>query len=49
MINNLHNQPKVGLKQYSGYVKIGETRLSRSIFYYFVEADVDPASKLVVL
>lgn len=48
-ISSLPNQPKVGFKQYSGYVKVGETSLSRSFFYYFVEAEVDPASKPVVL
>lgn len=46
-ITSLPDQPIVGFQQFSGYVTIGTHH--RSFFYYFVEAEVDPASKPVVL
>jgi hypothetical protein len=43
------NQPKVGFKQYAGYVFLDDETHDRALFYYFVEAENDPASKSVVL
>ncbi|GAU48323.1 hypothetical protein TSUD_405350 [Trifolium subterraneum] len=43
------NQPKVGFKQYVGYVFLDDETHDRVLFYYFVEAENDPASKPVVL
>jgi serine carboxypeptidase-like clade 2 len=38
----------VSFGQYSGYVGVDDGG-KRALFYYFVEADVDPASKPLVL
>ncbi|KEH16886.1 serine carboxypeptidase-like protein, partial [Medicago truncatula] len=46
-IKSLPQQPKVGFQQFSGHVTLDTHH--RSLFYYFVEAEVDPASKPVVL
>ncbi|CAA0811310.1 Serine carboxypeptidase-like 45 [Striga hermonthica] len=47
-ITQLPGQPNVDFHQFSGYVAVGE-KSERSLFYYFVEAETDPASKPVVL
>ncbi|XP_039038076.1 serine carboxypeptidase-like 45 [Hibiscus syriacus] len=47
-ISGLPGQPKVGFQQYSGYVTVDEKK-QRALFYYFAEAEVDPASKPLVL
>ncbi|CAI8586008.1 unnamed protein product [Vicia faba] len=47
-ISSLPQQPKVEFQQYAGYVTVDEVQ-KRSLFYYFVEAEVEPASKPVVL
>lgn len=49
-ITRLPGQPKVGFQQYSGYVIIDKTnKKEKAFFYYFVEAENDPASKPLVL
>ncbi|KAJ6967876.1 hypothetical protein NC653_035951 [Populus alba x Populus x berolinensis] len=48
---SLPGQPRVSFQQYAGYVTVDENQ-DRALFYYFVEAESDPASKplgLVVL
>lgn len=45
-ITRLPGQPQVGFQQYSGYVTVDE---HRALFYYFVEAEVNPDSKPLVL
>ncbi|XP_058764819.1 serine carboxypeptidase-like 45 isoform X2 [Vicia villosa] len=47
-ITALPTQPKVGFKQYAGYVNI-DVNNGTKLFYYFVEAENHPASKPVVL
>ncbi|KAH1098511.1 hypothetical protein J1N35_015432 [Gossypium stocksii] len=47
-ISRLPGQPKVGFQQYAGYVTV-DKRKQRALFYYFAEAEVDPASKPLVL
>ncbi|KAK9278933.1 hypothetical protein L1049_028514 [Liquidambar formosana] len=47
-ISELPGQPRVGFRQFSGYVTVN-VKKKRSLFYYFVEAEVDPASKPLVL
>ncbi|PIA27343.1 hypothetical protein AQUCO_08000015v1 [Aquilegia coerulea] len=47
-INGLPGQPHVTFQQYSGYVILDETN-QRALFYYFVEAEIDPVSKPLVL
>jgi len=44
----LPDQPEVDFQQYSGYITVDEVN-QRSLFYYFVESEVDAASKPVVL
>ncbi|ONI29842.1 hypothetical protein PRUPE_1G217200 [Prunus persica] len=44
----LPGQPQVGFQQYSGYVTVDEKK-QRALFYYFAEAEIDPASKPLVL
>lgn len=44
LVENLPGQPKVGFRQYAGYVDVDE-KAGRSLFYYFVEAEKD-ADKL---
>ncbi|XP_061358878.1 serine carboxypeptidase-like 46 [Gastrolobium bilobum] len=44
-INTLPGQPPVKFQQYSGYIAVEQ----RALFYYFVEAEEDPASKPLVL
>ncbi|XP_058722985.1 serine carboxypeptidase-like 45 [Vicia villosa] len=48
MITTLPDQPWVNFTQYAGYLTVDENNL-KNLFYYFVEAEVDPASKPVVL
>ncbi|ONK77408.1 uncharacterized protein A4U43_C02F6220 [Asparagus officinalis] len=48
LVVNLPGQPKVGFKQYAGYVDVDE-RAGRSLFYYFVEAEVDADKKPLTL
>ncbi|XP_057485568.1 serine carboxypeptidase-like 45 isoform X2 [Actinidia eriantha] len=47
-INQLPGQPQVSYQQFSGYVTVDEKK-QRALFYYFVEAEIDPASKPLVL
>ncbi|XP_048437628.1 serine carboxypeptidase-like 45 [Pyrus x bretschneideri] len=47
-IARLPGQPQVNFQQYAGYVTVDEKQ-ERSLFYYFVEAQTDPASKPLVL
>lgn len=47
-IDRLPGQPQVGFQQYSGYVTVDDKK-QRALFYYFAEAEVDPASKPLVL
>ncbi|KAL6969201.1 Serine carboxypeptidase-like 45 [Sarracenia purpurea var. burkii] len=47
-INQLPGQPPVSFQQFSGYVTVDENK-HRALFYYFVEAEIDPASKPLVL
>ncbi|KAM1014650.1 hypothetical protein ACFX2C_044609 [Malus domestica] len=44
----LPGQPQVNFQQYAGYVTVDEKQ-ERSLFYYFVEAQTNPASKPLVL
>ncbi|CAI9761189.1 unnamed protein product [Fraxinus pennsylvanica] len=47
-IANLPGQPKVSFQQYAGFITIDEKQ-DRAFFYYFVEAETEPASKPLVL
>ncbi|XP_034681309.1 serine carboxypeptidase-like 45 [Vitis riparia] len=47
-ILELPGQPQVGFQQYSGYVAVDEKQ-QRALFYYFAEAETDPAIKPLVL
>ncbi|OAY48026.1 serine carboxypeptidase-like 45 [Manihot esculenta] len=47
-IIRLPAQPRVGFQQFSGYVTVDDKK-HRMLFYYFVEAETDPASKPLVL
>ncbi|XP_059462899.1 serine carboxypeptidase-like 45 isoform X2 [Corylus avellana] len=47
-IVSLPGQPHVSFQQYAGYVTIDEKQ-QRALFYYFVEAETEPASKPLVL
>ncbi|CAK7340262.1 unnamed protein product [Dovyalis caffra] len=44
----LPGQPKVSFQQYAGYITVDEKQ-KRVLFYYFVEAEIDPATKPLVL
>ncbi|CAL0319467.1 unnamed protein product [Lupinus luteus] len=48
LVEKLPGQPKVGFKQYAGYVDV-DVKNGRSLFYYFVEADHDPQNKPLTL
>ncbi|KAM7507854.1 hypothetical protein LguiA_018307 [Lonicera macranthoides] len=48
LVVGLPGQPKVGFKQYAGYVDV-DLKNGRSFFYYFVEAEVDPLHKPLTL
>lgn len=47
-ITILPGQPFVGFQQFSGYVTVDDKK-QKSLFYYFVEAEIDPFSKPLVL
>ncbi|XVF54764.1 hypothetical protein PTKIN_Ptkin05aG0208100 [Pterospermum kingtungense] len=47
-IVGLPGQPRVGFQQFSGYVSVDYNK-NKALFYYFVEAETDPASKPLVL
>ncbi|PWZ39536.1 Serine carboxypeptidase-like 45 [Zea mays] len=47
-ISALPGQPPVGFAQYSGYIPV-DAAGKRSLFYYFAEAEADPAAKPLVL
>uniref|UniRef100_A0ACD5U9Q2 Uncharacterized protein n=2 Tax=Avena sativa TaxID=4498 RepID=A0ACD5U9Q2_AVESA len=47
-ISALPGQPPVSFAQYSGYVAVDAVK-KRSLFYYFAEAELDPATKPLVL
>ncbi|KAK7336436.1 hypothetical protein VNO77_16977 [Canavalia gladiata] len=47
-ISSLPGQPRVKFQQYSGYIPVDKQQ-QRSLFYYFVEAEQDSASKPLVL
>ncbi|XP_019429723.1 PREDICTED: serine carboxypeptidase-like 45 isoform X1 [Lupinus angustifolius] len=47
-ISTLPGQPQVKFKQYAGYITVDEIQ-KRALFYYFAEAEVEPASKPLVL
>jgi serine carboxypeptidase-like clade 2 len=47
-ITRLPGQPEVSFGQYSGYIGV-DGKGSRALFYYFVEAEIDPATKPLVL
>lgn len=44
----LPGQPHVSFQQFSGYVTVDDKK-QKSLFYYFAEAETDPASKPLVL
>ncbi|XP_042486455.1 serine carboxypeptidase-like 45 [Macadamia integrifolia] len=47
-ISELPGQPKVSFQQFSGYITVDEQQ-ERALFYYFVEAETNPASKPLVV
>ena len=47
-ITKLPGQPDVSFGQYSGYIAV-DGKGSRALFYYFVEAELDPSTKPLVL
>ncbi|KAF8378062.1 hypothetical protein HHK36_029396 [Tetracentron sinense] len=47
-ITELPGQPQVSFQQFSGYVNVDKKK-QRALFYYFAEAEIDPASKPLVL
>ena len=47
-ITSFPGQPRVHFQQYSGYIAVS-TNPKRELFYYFVEAETNPASKPLVL
>ncbi|KAK3119102.1 hypothetical protein QOZ80_9BG0713850 [Eleusine coracana subsp. coracana] len=47
-IRRLPGQPEVSFEQYSGYIGVDD-KSKRALFYYFVEAEADPATKPLVL
>lgn len=48
LVVRLPGQPKVGFRQYAGYVDV-DVKAGRSLFYYFVEAEKDPDNKPLTL
>ena len=48
LVVGLPGQPKVGFRQYAGYVDVDE-KAGRSLFYYFVEAEGDADRKPLTL
>ena len=47
-ITSLPGQPQVCFQQFAGYITVDEKQ-NRALFYYFVEAESQPASKPLVL
>ena len=47
-IVSLPGQPQVSFQQFAGYITVDEKQ-NRALFYYFVEAETQPASKPLVL
>ncbi|KAM7475788.1 hypothetical protein LguiB_023031 [Lonicera macranthoides] len=47
-ITQLPGQPQVEFQQFSGYVTVDNNK-QKALFYYFVEAEIDPVSKPLVL
>ncbi|KAL6011747.1 Serine carboxypeptidase-like 45 [Asimina triloba] len=47
-IAGLPGQPQVSFQQFSGYIAVDE-RKQRALFYYFAEAETEPATKPLVL
>uniref|UniRef100_A0A0E0MFU4 Serine carboxypeptidase-like 45 n=1 Tax=Oryza punctata TaxID=4537 RepID=A0A0E0MFU4_ORYPU len=47
-IKRLPGQPEVSFGQYAGYIGVDD-KGQRALFYYFVEAELDPATKPLVL
>ena len=47
-ITSLPGQPKVAFQQFAGYITVDEKQ-QRALFYYFVEAEAEPASRPLVL
>ncbi|TVU25219.1 hypothetical protein EJB05_27708 [Eragrostis curvula] len=47
-IRRLPGQPEVSFGQYSGYIGVDD-KGKRALFYYFAEAEVEPATKPLVL
>ncbi|KAL0318967.1 UNVERIFIED_CONTAM: Serine carboxypeptidase-like 45 [Sesamum angustifolium] len=47
-ITQLPGQPPVEFQHFSGYVTVDEKK-EKALFYYFVEAEIDPLSKPLVL
>ena len=48
LVVKLPGQPKVGFRQFAGYVDV-DLKNGRSLFYYFVEAEEDPDHKPLTL
>lgn len=48
LVLRLPGQPKVGFRQYAGYVDVDE-RHGRSLFYYFTEAEQEADKKPLTL
>ncbi|XP_058102978.1 serine carboxypeptidase-like 45 [Magnolia sinica] len=48
MITQLPGQPPISFQHFSGYIAVDEKE-QRALFYYFAEAEIDPASKPLVL
>ncbi|XP_020106442.1 serine carboxypeptidase-like 42 [Ananas comosus] len=48
LVRELPGQPRVGFRQYAGYVDV-DAAAGRSLFYYFAQAAADPHSKPLTL
>lgn len=49
-ILKLPGQPhQVSFQHFSGYIQVNVGKNKRALFYYFVEAEIDPVSKPIVL
>uniref|UniRef100_A0A1J3JXR6 Carboxypeptidase n=1 Tax=Noccaea caerulescens TaxID=107243 RepID=A0A1J3JXR6_NOCCA len=48
LVVRLPGQPKIGFRQYAGYVTV-DSESGRSLFYYYVEADKTPDKKPLTL
>ncbi|KAK7852578.1 serine carboxypeptidase-like 45 [Quercus suber] len=47
-VTSLPGQPQVSFQQFSRYITVDEKQ-QRALFFYFVEAELEPASKPLVL